>query len=177
MTSVIFTMPANHESKLWELFPLHPHCWTASIPLLFWEQGDFIFPLIFFVLVWGFFGGFCLFCFFFFFPLFLSNQLSADHPSHFSLCPRILWTIVLIPSVLSIKALVISSEQLDAPAPHTDTPSGGLFGYNYAELVLISSSCLQMPFMGSPRAAQRNVVTQQIGQCVETRRLGWKYAA
>lgn len=42
-----------------------------------------------------------------FFLLFLSNQLSADHPSHFSLCPRILWTIVLIPSVLSIKALVI----------------------------------------------------------------------
>lgn len=93
MTCAIFTMPANHESKLWELFPLHPHHWTASIPLLFWEQGDFIFPLLFFLT--------------FFFLLFLSNQLSADHPSHFSLCPRILWTIVLIPSVLSIKALVI----------------------------------------------------------------------
>lgn len=39
--------------------------------------------------------------------LFLSNQLCAAHPSHFSLCPRTLWTIAVIPSVLSIKALVI----------------------------------------------------------------------
>lgn len=146
--------------------------------LCFFENKGILFsPSSFLFWFGGFLGVFVYFVSFFFFPLFLSNQLSADHPSHFSLCPRILWTIVLIPSVLSIKALVISSEQLDAPAPHTDTPSGGLFGYNYAELVLISSSCLQMPFMGSPRAAQRNIVTQQIGQCVETRRLGWKYAA
>lgn len=47
------------------------------------------------------------FLLFFSFFLFVSNQLSTDHPSHFSLCPRILRTIVLIPSVLSIKALVI----------------------------------------------------------------------
>lgn len=50
-------------------------------------------------------SSFSLLCFFF--SLFLSNQLSADHPSHFSLCPSILWTMVLIPSVLPIKALLI----------------------------------------------------------------------
>lgn len=62
--------------------------------LCFSENKGILFPPLLFFLT-------------FFFPFFLSNQLSADHPSHFSLCPRILWTIVLIPSVLSIKALVI----------------------------------------------------------------------
>lgn len=65
-----------------------------------------------------------------FFSFFLSSQLSADHPSHFSLCPGMLWTIVLIPSVLSIKALVI----LPGTAGRSDSVHGHFWSHQLALL-------------------------------------------
>lgn len=138
MTCAIFTMPANHERKLWELFPLHltigqhqSHCFLKN-------KGIF-FPPSFFLTLFSL--------------LFLSSQISADHSSHFSPCPGMLWTIVLIPSVLSIKALVI----LPGTAGRSDSVRSHFWSHRLplvAGWVSVSPP-LADAILGSPGAARQ----------------------
>lgn len=154
MTCAIFTMPANHERKLWELFPLYLTIGQHQ-SLCFLKNKGIFFPLLSFLL--------------FFFSFFLSSQLSADHPSHFSLCPGMLWTIVLIPSVLSIKTLVI----LPGTAGRSDSVRSHFWSHR---LPLLAGWVSVTPppadaVLGSPGAARQCPNTPNLTVCWSSLRL------
>lgn len=129
------TISTTAKMKHSGLFPLNQCYWVVLVHIFFsFQQKSF---------VWYY------------------NRPATDHLSHFSLCPRILQTIVLVPSVLSIKP-DNPSRTAGPSVPHTQTLSVDLFGYNYADAVL--TSCLQMPFIQSFGAVKQNGLTSPIQQ-------------